>query len=393
VWVEVIYFTPYAIGYLLTVVLCPVIAYHFLIGIENDQKMKKMICLLLALFQLTVYQAALPMLMGGGCIFFYLFDMGRQALLERRKYYWELLKGCFTVGFLYSLLLFISGGLSTYLINKIDIGNGLDPKKLVFYLYCLTCSNIKNRFIENKFINYTGESWGYIHDGLTKHMDVASLFFIPLVIFYIITIQKSEKKKSKFFLLCPILIFFFPIINGGTAIVRTQWTIPLMTGWMAYYVLNRMPAGGMRKFFAGISIVCGILLAERSAVVNYIDQIRYEEDVQLSYEIDREIKNIRKENGETVAIWTIGTYSPVLSGYEMFGETSGHSIFGWNGVAGSVRGVYFMNTCGMKYEAFSPEEYAVKAVEYNRITNEMPAYPDSGWVRIEGNVAFVKLSN
>ena len=392
VWVEVIYFTPYAIGYMLTVVMCPLIAYHFLIAIENDQRMKKIVCLLLALFQLTVYQAALPMLIGGGCIFIYLWHMDGQERLKKRKYFVELVKGCFAVAILYSLLLLLSGGLSRYLTNKLDIGNGMNPKRLLFYLYCLTCSNIHNSFIENTFISYTGESCGYIHEGLVKHMDVASIFFIPLVTFYIIMIKKSERKKRRVFLLCPLLIFFFPILNGGTAIVRTQWTIPLMTGWMIYYVLNCISVRWMRQFFAVISIICGVFLAERSAAVNYIDQLRYEEDVQLSYDIDREIRRLGG-NGSMVDIWTVGAYSPILSGYEIFGETSGHSVFGWNGVSGSVRGIYFMNTCGMKYESLLPEKYAEKAEAYDRIVNEMPAYPDSGWVRIEGNVAFVKLSD
>ena len=107
-------------------------------------------------------------------------------------------------------------------------------------------------------------------------------------------------------------------------------------------------------------------MAERSAAVNYIDQLRYEEDVQLSYDIDREIRRLGG-NGSMVDIWTVGAYSPVLSGYEIFGETSGHSVFGWNGVSGSVRGIYFMNTCGMKYESLLPEKYAEKAEAYDRI--------------------------
>ena len=398
VWVEVIYFTPYAVGYLFTVVCCPIVTY-FLAKSIYDRNIKRMAgCIFITFFLLIIYQAIFPMWLGGLLIFLYLICKSN----EYQEYKSIFLYSAFSFGMLvllYVFFLFLSGGLSSYLVEKTVAGSHVNFKRFILYIYCLFFSNIRNSVIENYFVSITGESLGYVHSQLVIHSDVSTIWFFPLLLCYYISVIKSGNKILNKLVLacCPLTVLFFPVMGGGYAIVRTQWTIPLMGGWMSYYVFNSVLLN-TNKYKAYVLAVCslcsGLFLCERSAAVNYIDQIRYEEDVHLSYVIDETIQDLaRKNTYNEIYIWTQGKYVPALAGYDIYGETSGHSIYGWD-VWGAGRGVYLMNILGMeRYKAFTREQYAANEKIYSNILASMPSYPQKGCVQMYNNVALVKFSD
>lgn len=130
--------------------------------------------------------------------------------------------------------------------------------------------------------------------------------------------------------------------------------------------------------------------AQITAQLFYSDQLRYNEDVRLAYEIHNAIVKINPEMNLPVAI--TGKYHTAKRFHANFlkGEVIGHSFFEWGYTdERAERCLDFMRTLGIQFNSPSEEllEYAINEA------NSMPSYPAPEYIKKTPNVIVVKLSS
>jgi hypothetical protein len=140
-----------------------------------------------------------------------------------------------------------------------------------------------------------------------------------------------------------------------------------------------------------LTLLLAVYQAQITAQLFYSDQMRYNDDVRLAYELNDRIIQAKGGNGE-LPVAIIGKYhtaSRFKANY-LPGETIGFSIFGTGRSRNEItfRSLDFMKSLGINYEM--PELYQMERAFRDAIS--MPYYPDSGCVKNMGNYIVIRLS-
>jgi len=187
----------------------------------------------------------------------------------------------------------------------------------------------------------------------------------------------------------PLSIMFLAILGGWVPFMRTMFVLPLAFAFMFFFLIKNYS----NKY--RIAIVCFALFsathqAQITAQLLYSDQLRYNEDVRLAYEI-RDVIFRASPGNENLPVAIIGR-SKVSEKFHananfMQGEIIGHSIFEWENTTFTCLG--FMRNLGIHFNSPNREqiERAIHEAAY------MPSYPNPGFVKKLPDVIVVKLSD
>lgn len=227
-----------------------------------------------------------------------------------------------------------------------------------------------------------------------------NILLLPLALLFIIKCisiarkKIASDKKSLYIIaaICiPLSIMFLAILGGNKPPIRAMYVLPLAFAFMFFFLIKNCS----KKFC--IAVVCFALFtaayqAQITAQLLYSDQLRYNEDVRLAYEIrDAIIQTSLSDENLPIAIIGRSKVSEKFRANFMQGEVIGNSFFefGWNRGETPLRALKFMQYLGIHFNLPNGEqmEKAINEAVY------MPSYPNQGFVKKLPDVIVVKLSD
>jgi hypothetical protein len=204
--------------------------------------------------------------------------------------------------------------------------------------------------------------------------------------------------------------------------MRTNYALPLATAFMLFFLINNLapknevvvsvrnlsscqrhagtsyPSHTIKAYKKKMAVVvaCLALLsaayqAQISAQLYYSDQMRYNEDVRLAYELDNLITQVQPK-GKKLPVALAGLYHSGSRFHANFleGEMLGNSVFrqGPSIYQSTDGGLAFMKSLGINFDM--PNNSQLN--QALREAASMPAYPDPGCVKRTRDFIVVRIS-
>jgi hypothetical protein len=407
VWAEQFYFVLQAREVALMVLLCPFTIYIMFKGfIEN--KTSNIVFVFFSLILMTsVYQAMIPFFC---CNIFICLMLFIETSDYEQKIYRNL---C-----LKFIAMLVCAMVAYAIIDRILIPYILDLEKIryldeynkwghtsikenilriLLFAYTLTIGSIPQiQDIVNPIIALHARSGIDATKGIVNISNVfGNILLLPLTLLFLIEciniarrkITGSKKKLYIIAAICiPLSIMFLAVLGGNMPPIRAIYVLPLAFAFMFFFLIKNCS----RKYC--IVIVCfalfiAIYQTQITAQLFYSDQLRYNEEVRLAYEI-RDIIVQTSLGNENLPVAIIGKYKVAEKFHTNFlqGDVMGHSFFEWGDVA--ERSLNFMHSLGINFDA--PDDKQMERAIYE--ANYMPSYPNPGFVKKLPDVIVVKLS-
>jgi len=191
----------------------------------------------------------------------------------------------------------------------------------------------------------------------------------------------------------PLSIMFLAILGGNKPPIRGTYVLPLAFAFMFFFLIKNY-SNKYRIAVACFALLTAAYQAQITAQLFYSDQLRYNEDVRLAYEIRDMIVKASLDN-ENLPFAIIGRAKASEKFHTnanfMQGEVIGYSFFEWGFERGEqpARSFNFMRCLGINFNLPNGEQWkrAFSEAVY------MPSYPDSGFVKKLPDVIVVKLSD
>jgi len=397
IWAEQFYFVYQAREVALMVLLCPFTIYIMFKGFIDNKKGNIIFAFLSLIFMTSVYQAMIPFFCCGVFICFMLF-LGTSDY--EQKFYRNLclkifaMFACAMVVYvvIYKILIPFVVGNNQYLDDmnrwgKISIKENIN--NILLFTRIITGIHNTGIFEPNAFENIL-----LFVTSINKSNVFGNILLLPLALLFIIkSIDIARKKftsdKKSLYIIAaigiPLSIMFLAISMGTAAPMRTIFVLPLAFAFMFFFLIKNYS----NKY--RIAIVCFALFtaasqAQITAQLLYSDQLRYNEDVRLAYEIrDVIVKTSPDNKNLPVAIIGISNFAEKFHANQNFmqGHVIGHSFFEGG------RDLSFMRSLGINFNPPNCEQKK-KAIHESVY---MPSYPDSGFVKKLPDVIVVKLSD
>jgi len=394
VWAEQFYFVHQAREVALMVLLCPFTIYIMFKGFIDNKKSKIIFAFLSLIFMTSVYQAMVPFFCCGVFICFMLF-------METSDYEQKIYRNLCLKIFAMFVCAIIAYAVIFYMVEKVQYLNDMNKwghtsikeniLRILLFAYTLTIGSIPQvQDITNSIIASHSRS------GIEAAKDIANIskifgniLLLPLALLFIIKCITIAHKNHLYIIaaICvPLSIMFLAILGGNMPPIRAIYVLPLAFAFMFFFLIKNCS----NKF--RIAIICLALFtaayqAQITAQLFYSDQLRYNEDVRLAYEIRNIIGN------ENLPIAIIGKYKIAEKFHANFiqGEVIGHSFFEWGKDAREAveRKLDFMRCLGINFNAPNDEQLEKAIYE----TNFMPSYPNVGYVKKLPDMIVVKLSD
>jgi hypothetical protein len=171
--------------------------------------------------------------------------------------------------------------------------------------------------------------------------------------------------------------------------MRSLFALPLAFAFMLFFLIKTY-----KKKAAAVVVSLDLLVsvhqAQISAQLYYSDQMRYNEDVRLAYELNNLITHIQPANRK-LPVAVVGKYSAdsLFNANFLLGEVIGDSLFSGRDIESTTeQSLAFMKSLGINYDMPNniQLEQALKEVA------SMPAYPDQGCVKRIRNLIVVRVS-
>jgi len=399
IWAEQFYFVFQAREVALMVLLCPFTIYIMFKGFIDNKKGKIIFAFFSLTFMTSVYQAMVPFFCCGVFICFMLFleTSDYEAKIYRNlclKIFAMFVCAMIVYAVIYKILIpSIMENTETYLDNMNLWGHISikDNISLILLFARIITGMYNSNIFENPLLFITS---------INKSNVFGNILLLPLALLFIIkSIDIARKKftsdKKILYIIVaigiPLSIMFLAILLGNMSPIRTVYVFPLAFAFMFFFLIKNYS----NKY--RIAVVCFALLtaayqAQITAQLLYSDQLRYNEDVRLAYEIRDAIVKTSLDN-ENLPVVIVGSYriAEKLHMNENFmqGEIMGRiSIFTWNSVKWK-RSWSFMNCLGIHFNIPSDEQMERAIVE----AGYMPSYPNPGFVKKLPDVIVVKLSD
>jgi len=410
IWVEQFYFILQSAEIALIITLCPFVIYLLFKGFLDNEKGKIFCGFALLVFIFSVYQAMIPFFCCGVFICFLLFQ---ERSNYKPKIYWNLfLKITITaisallVYFIISniiILLFMKGERADYLDyyvlwGKVPVWENI--RNVLIFIYIITIGNFP--VVQKLVAPFTNTEGVEVIAHLANMSRIfGSVLLLPVILLFLIKITQVMRKKIAsghqllFFLVCiciPLSIIFIAFVGGNVPPLRSTFALPLAFAFMIYYLIKTY-----KKIFAVIvfclAIITSVHQAQISAQLFFSDQMRYNEDVRVAFELNDLILQAQPEDNN-LPIAFIGLYdtSMQLNPNFIMGEGVGHSNFSW-GIwslyAITPRALAFMNCLGIFFDRAN-ENQIDQAYEESI---SMTAYPNPECVKQMQDFIVVKLGN
>jgi hypothetical protein len=188
----------------------------------------------------------------------------------------------------------------------------------------------------------------------------------------------------------PLCFMLMAVVFGNVPPMRINYAFPLALAFMLFFLIKTY------KKKAALVVTCLTLLtavyqAQISAQLYYSDQMRYNEDVRVAYELNNLITREQPVNRK-LPVALVGKYN-VSSRFHanfLYGEEPGVSFFGaGRGISVSTRcGLHFMSTLGINFDM--PNNSQLERALKEAAT--IPPYPDPGCVKRMRDFIVVRLS-
>jgi hypothetical protein len=174
--------------------------------------------------------------------------------------------------------------------------------------------------------------------------------------------------------------------------MRTFDVLPLASAFMLFYLI-RIFRKKAAMVVACLTLLVAAYQAQTTAQLFYSDQMRYNDDVHLAYELNNMILKAQPE-GSMLPVAFIGRYQAFSRFKTNFlqGDIIGSSSFGVktsSPVFTTNFGLNFMKSLGIHFDMpnTAQMEQAYNAAFF------MPSYPDPGCVGLLDGVIVVRLSD
>jgi len=412
IWTEQFYFVFQAREVALMVLLCPYTIYIMFSGFIDNKKSKIIFAFLSLIFMTSVYQAMVPFFCCGVFICFMLF---LETSDYEAKFYRNLclkILAMFVCAMLvyaviYKILIPAIYGYSPYLDSMILWGHTSIKNnilRILFFAYNITIGGVPQiQDIVNPIITSYTRTGMEAAKYFNKLSTITSgILLLPLALLFIIkSIGIARKKftsdKKILYIIAaigiPLSIMFLAILGGSIPTLRTIYVLPLAFAFMFFFLIKNC-SGKFRIAIICLALLTAAYQAQITAQLLYSDQLRYNEDVRLAYEI-RDIIVQTSLGSENLPVAIIGKYNAAEKLYAnpnfIQGEVIGSSFFDLYGefVIPPTRVLNFMSCLGINFNV--PNDEQIERATYEAIY--MPSYPDSGFVKKLPDVIVVKLSD
>lgn len=285
---------------------------------------------------------------------------------------------------------------SDYLIEKTKNHRGERINFLhnaFLYFYTRTFCNIGFcRKIIESVIALHAQSGMKAVEVLQQSYQQPNYILIILIISFIFYSIKNSQKSFLYILLniaLIISIYICPVM--GNDAIRVKVMNPFIFGFMTMLVIHFLPHKINITAILITTVVCFFNI-QNIADFQYSDKLRYDADVRFAQIInDRLLHCIEETNAPAdIPIIFAGNYKHNYLNYVKKGETCGYSSFEWVNNINDKRPLAFMRTLGMIYSDTENEKIVEQA---QKISLEMPCYPDKNCIRNEGDFIIIKLSD
>jgi hypothetical protein len=408
VWANQFYFLMQVVENTFIISLCPYVIYLLYKGFLDDETGKVICGTILLVLIISVYQAVVPLFCCGVFACF--------VLLQGQTDY----KPQVYRNLVINLLITLISALAIYFfITRIILPHafkiqqhsyidsmvkwrqrpiGESIMNLFFFMYYLTIGHIP--FVSNIFEPVIQNHVKIpLYDSKTMSVYMGNVLLLPAAIFFLISIIMVIKKnipsgRRLLYALAGIGIILSPMLMdiamGGAQFIRTHYALPLAFAFMLFFSIKTY-----RKE-AAIVVACLSLLmagyqAQITAQLFYSDQMRYNEDVRLAYELNERINELQPAGNRKLPVALIGRYSASSRFKTNFleGENMGFSSFG-NGFhyQRTRRALAFMRSLGIDYRDPSSKQLEDALKE----AADMPPYPEPGCVKLADGFIVIRLS-
>jgi hypothetical protein len=225
-----------------------------------------------------------------------------------------------------------------------------------------------------------------------------NFLLLPTVVLFIISVTLIMRRtipsgRRSLYLLAgigvPLCIILLAALGGNLPPMRSLFALPLAFAFMLFFLIRTY------KKKAAAVVACLALLvaayqAQISAQLFYSDQMRYNEDVRVAYELNNMIIQAQPKN-RNVPVALVGNYESSLRFHANYlrGEMIGSSVFSGGDIyITTVGGLDFMKSLGINYDMPNDRQSDQAFKE----AASMPAYPDPGCVKRTRNFIVVRVS-
>lgn len=235
--------------------------------------------------------------------------------------------------------------------------------------------------------------------------EYSSAYPLAVLCIFIVFVRFCRKQEIKraikfifFFALAGLMAspFLLTIYMGNTPVPRSQFVLQLVGAFGCMFtcgiwkIEENPKCQWMPKGVSAVS--CVIIWLSLSAILRlqYTDDVRFQEDVRMAYEVAEEIQHTEGANGLPVIF--VGGKMSHLNDSARETDMYGYSTWGWDyspqtPVNVTARVIWFMQALGLDIEAaLDYGEQAIKAAK------DMECYPKSGYISVQEGFVAVKLS-
>jgi len=418
VWAEQFYFLHQAAENAFIISLCPYVIYLLFKGFLDDEKRKIICASILLVFIPSVYQAIVPMFCCGVFICFVLLSEHSEykPQIYRNlclKLFITLLGSFMAYFFLARIILAVFHIENTWYVDyNNQWGRGPFRDNIIRILslgYTLTVGHIPlfQKIVNPIIASYAGtysltdiEIIEYAANVSRVH---GNILLFPFVVFFLIKVTSVSHRKIPsgqrlLYMLAgigiPLCIILLAVLTGSRPPMRTLFALPLAFAFMLFYLI-RTYEKKVAAIVACLSLLIAVHQAEITAQLFYSDQIRYNEDVRLAYELNNLITQVQPEN-EKLPVVITGSYKPSSRFQTNYikGGSIGYSFFELmenqqksTGLQTSII-LVFMRSLGINFDMPNKNqiEQAIKEAA------SIPPYPNPGYVKRMQDYIVVKLS-
>ncbi|MDR2731239.1 MAG: hypothetical protein LBB81_10140 [Treponema sp.] len=189
----------------------------------------------------------------------------------------------------------------------------------------------------------------------------------------------------------PLCIILLAVMGGSQPPIRSLYALPLASAFMFFYLIRTYKKKAA-FIVTCLSLFIAVYQAEITAQLFYSDQIRYNEDVRLAYDLNNLITQVQPENEKLPVVLT-GKYLTAsrLQTNFLKGEVIGYSFFEFEFPSHkqpTARGLAFMKSLGINFDM--PDEIQIEQALKEAVS--MPPYPDPGCVIRMRDCIVVRIS-
>jgi hypothetical protein len=411
VWAEQFYFLLQAAENAFIIGLCPYVIYLLYKGFLDNEKDKIVYASLLLIFMTSVYQAIIPLFCCGVFACFVLFQEHSD---HEPKIYRNLCLKLF-ITLIGSLLIYfiiarviIPGIFHIEKSDYIDSWNNWRQKpfkenvnNILRFGYTITMGNNSLfQAIVNPIIANHAKTGIQAAEALANQSKIlGNSILLPCTVLFLYKISSIMRKvipsgRRLLYILAgigiPLSIILLAIIGGTLPVSRSLYSLPLALAFMFFFLIKSYKKK-VCAVIACIALLTAGYQAQITAQLFYSDQIRYNEDVRLAFELEKLIVQVQPD-GQKLPVVLVGKYQSTARFRVNFlqGEVIGHSFFDWGFYPEHIteRGLPFMKSLGIYFDMPDKDQINLAVEEAASI----PSYPDPNCVRRINDFIVVKIS-